>query len=533
MALIPYNPSHPSPPDYFCQPLLLRVFVWIAIDIFDLIRWSGGFDLDGEDFSVGKELVGGGDLEVLGEEKEILGLVIGLEISMQTSTTIPPEISTTRISSETADSAPPRRPISRRHQAAISQIQPRRARDRNPHIAPAPQSRLADRLLRRAGRDASRLRLHAQRNAGRPPLFPRVVCIGTARGLDSLHTGSSIVHRDVKSTNILLDEDFVARVSDFGLAKQLGATSHVTASVKGSFGYFDPSYFTTGRLTRKSDVYDFGVVLLEVMSYCLKIYVDLAKRCVHQNPMKRPTMTQVVVQLELALEKQGKTEPIPSHFWLLNAIFSIVKLYGTTVVVVSYVSILSGLKHENVVELLGYCVHSDKRFLAYEFSHQSSLYDILHCSTSGQGLSWARRVKIAVGAAKGLEFFHKRGQIHCNIQSSNILLFNDSSVAKIAGFDLSTRPHDVEASCHETIVPFSAFLRRVYSSPEYVSNGQLSSKTDVYSFGVVILELLTGRKPWDMQWLMASAKHKDPVVARLKGNNLRVAVAAKVTKSVL
>ncbi|XP_042041675.1 pto-interacting protein 1-like isoform X2 [Salvia splendens] len=184
-------------------------------------------------------------------------------------------------------------------------------------------------------------------------------------------------------------------------------------------------------------------------------------------------------------------------------------------------------QHENVVELLGYCVHSDKRFLAYEFSHQSSLYDILHCSTSGQGLSWARRVKIAVGAAKGLEFFHKRGQIHCNIQSSNILLFNDSSVAKIAGFDLSTRPHDVEASCHETIVPFSAFLRRVYSSPEYVSNGQLSSKTDVYSFGVVILELLTGRKPWDMQWLMASAKHKDPVVARLKGNNLRVAVAAK------
>ncbi|KAG6434086.1 hypothetical protein SASPL_105708 [Salvia splendens] len=88
MALIPYNPSHPSPPDYFCQPLLLRVFVWIAIDIFDLIRWSGGFDLDGEDFSVGKELVGGGDLEVLGEEKEILGLVIGLEISMQTSTAI-------------------------------------------------------------------------------------------------------------------------------------------------------------------------------------------------------------------------------------------------------------------------------------------------------------------------------------------------------------------------------------------------------------------------------------------------------------
>ncbi|XP_047942839.1 receptor-like protein kinase ANXUR2 [Salvia hispanica] len=161
------------------------------------------------------------------------------------------------------------------------------------------------------------------------------VCIGAARGLDYLHSGISIVHRDVKSTNILLDEDFVARVSDFGLAMQLGATSHVTASVKGLFGYFDPSYFTTGRLTRKSDVYAFGVVLLEVLSGraavdhrlsedelcltmwahekiikgkfdqlvasnlrgeisedCLKTYVDHAKRCVHQNLMNRPTMTQ-------------------------------------------------------------------------------------------------------------------------------------------------------------------------------------------------------------------------------------------------
>ncbi|XP_042037944.1 pto-interacting protein 1-like [Salvia splendens] len=194
------------------------------------------------------------------------------------------------------------------------------------------------------------------------------------------------------------------------------------------------------------------------------------------------------------------------------------------------VSILSDLKHENVVELLGYCVHGDKRFLAYEFSHQSSLFDILHCCTSGRGLSWARKVKIAVGAAKGLEFIHKRGQVHCNIQSNNILLFNDSSVAKIAGFDLSILPIDVEACSHETIVPFSAFLKRVYSSPEYVLNGQLSSKTDVYSFGVVILELLTGRKPWDMQWLMAWAKHKDPVVARLKGNNLPFAGAAKMVE---
>ncbi|XP_057808776.1 pto-interacting protein 1-like [Salvia miltiorrhiza] len=200
------------------------------------------------------------------------------------------------------------------------------------------------------------------------------------------------------------------------------------------------------------------------------------------------------------------------------------------------VSIVSDLKHENVVELLGYCVHDDLRFLAFEFSPLGSLYDILHSSSSGgQTLSWARRVKIAIGAAKGLEFIHRRGQIHCNIQSCNILLFDDN-VAKIACFDLSIqRPNEEYYYYYHEALPFSVFLSRAYHSPECVLNGQFSSKTDVYSFGVVILELLTGRKPWDMQWLMAWAKHKDHVVATLKGNNFPTAAAkmAEVAASCL
>lgn len=95
------------------------------------------------------------------------------------------------------------------------------------------------------------------------------VLLGTAKALSYLHESiePKVVHRDIKSSNILIDDDFNAKVSDFGLAKLLGSgMSHITTRVMGTFGYVAPEYANSGLLNEKSDVYSYGVVVLEAIT---------------------------------------------------------------------------------------------------------------------------------------------------------------------------------------------------------------------------------------------------------------------------
>ncbi|XP_057809830.1 probable serine/threonine-protein kinase PBL23 isoform X2 [Salvia miltiorrhiza] len=157
---------------------------------------------------------------------------------------------------------------------------------------------------------------------------------------------------------------------------------------------------------------------------------------------------------------------------------------------------LSLLHHQNLVNLVGYCSEGDQRILVYEYMINGSLEDhLLNTSPEKKGLTWDVRMKIAHGAARGLEYLHETASppvIYRDFKSSNILLdanFNpklsDFGLAKIG--PVGERPH----------VSTRVMGTYGYCAPEYASTGQLTTKSDVYSFGVVFLEMITGRRVID------------------------------------
>ncbi|KAI3801411.1 hypothetical protein L1987_29516 [Smallanthus sonchifolius] len=162
-------------------------------------------------------------------------------------------------------------------------------------------------------------------------------------------------------------------------------------------------------------------------------------------------------------------------------------------------AMISTIKNEYFSQLCGYCLEKGNRILLYQYAPMGCLYDILHGSEDGGArglvLNWGQRVKIAYGAARGLEYLHEKVQtpvVHCDVRSSNVLVF-DEFESKIADFSLSSMSSDNTAQLQSTRV-----LGTVgYHAPEYAMTGQITQKSDVYSFGVVLLELLTGRKPVD------------------------------------
>lgn len=199
--------------------------------------------------------------------------------------------------------------------------------------------------------------LHAQGDSGETLSWNArmKIALGSARGVAYLHHDCCprVVHRDIKSSNILLDENMEPHVSDFGLAKLLkDEEAHVTTVVAGTFGYLAPEYLQSGRATEKSDVYSFGVLLLELVNgkrptdpcfvhkglnvvgwmntllrekrledivdkRCPDVdletaaaVLDIAARCTDANPDHRPSMNEVLQLLE-----QEVMSPCPSDFY--------------------------------------------------------------------------------------------------------------------------------------------------------------------------------------------------------------------------
>ncbi|CAL1373147.1 unnamed protein product [Linum trigynum] len=157
------------------------------------------------------------------------------------------------------------------------------------------------------------------------------------------------------------------------------------------------------------------------------------------------------------------------------------------------VNFLGKLRHPNLVKLIGYCCEDDHRLLVYEFMFRGSLENHLF-RKAAVPLSWATRMMIALGAAKGLAFLHnsERPVIYRDFKTSNILLDSDYT-AKLSDFGLAKAGPQGD----ETHVSTRVMGTYGYAAPEYVMTGHLTARSDVYSFGVVLLELLTGRKSVD------------------------------------
>ncbi|CAI9269062.1 unnamed protein product [Lactuca saligna] len=394
------------------------------------------------------------------------------------------------------------------------------------------------------------------------------ICLGAAKGLKYLHSGlgedKRVIHRDVKSANILLDNNLDAKICDFGLSK-FGARneedSQVQTKVAGTRYYMDPVYNERSRLTKESDVYSFGVVMFEMSSGTLvyhpkcfgsdskpqflldvvrscyddvknaarpetlidpilrddinidsfNIFNKIAHECINLKLEQRPPMARIIRKIEHALQIQLNQHESPStiptrslenfliplkDINLATQNFDVKtcigvyehcvvhkgELNGRTMAIqrlspntehefYKELKIISSFHHQNISTFIGYCDEANERIIVYEYYVNGSLVDHLeNWSTKLPKLTWAQRLTICLGAARGLQYLHWIGGEDKNITRGNINNFNimldENMEAKITFFGLSKR-HHIYHKLHEHI-------------------------PDVYSFGVIMYEMLSG-----------------------------------------
>ncbi|CAN6916087.1 unnamed protein product [Brassica oleracea] len=181
----------------------------------------------------------------------------------------------------------------------------------------------------------------------------------------------------------------------------------------------------------------------------------------------------------------------------------------------SEINFLGTLSHPNLVKLLGYCREDKELLLVYEFMPKGSLEN--HLFRRKESFPWDLRIKIMIGAARGLAYLHglQRQVIYRDFKPSQILL-DSNYEAKISGFGLA-KLGPSQGNSHVSTRIMGTFG---YAAPEYLATGHLYVKSDVYAFGVVLLEVLTGLRACDpkrprgqeslLDWLRPklSSKHK-------------------------
>ncbi|KAL5707875.1 hypothetical protein ACHQM5_018728 [Ranunculus cassubicifolius] len=163
------------------------------------------------------------------------------------------------------------------------------------------------------------------------------------------------------------------------------------------------------------------------------------------------------------------------------------------------VATISSTHHLNLVRLIGFCSEGRHRLLVYEFMKNGSLDNFLFLkdSASERLLDWQTRFNIALGTAKGITYLHEECRdciVHCDIKPENILL-DDNFNAKVSDFGLAKLIHSKD-NRYRTLT--SVRGTRGYLAPEWLANLPITSKSDVYSYGMVLLEIISGRRNFDV-----------------------------------
>ncbi|GFQ04699.1 probable inactive receptor kinase at4g23740 [Phtheirospermum japonicum] len=390
------------------------------------------------------------------------------------------------------------------------------------------------------------------------------IAVGAARGIAEIHKhdGGKLVHGNIKTSNIFRNYD------EYGCVSDLGPTNLIETSFLSGAYFYAPEVKNTQDLSQASDVYSFGILLLELLTRKPSVHVpggpqavDLVKlvtsirnriraakvfdsdllkhptikeqmvkmlqigiKCVEKSIKKRPKMSEVVKLLEeisvlapissqiatvasqlVFIEDSYRTFDLEDMLrasaevlgkgtfgtcykaTLENGITIVVKRLREVIVRFKdfehHMEVIGRMRHENVDKVRAYFFNKDEKLLVYDYYGHGSLSALLHGAGSrALLLDWGTRLKIAVGAARGIAHIHLQdGQkfVHGNIKSSNIFLnrqyygiVSDAGLAKV-----------------------TSTVRRApgYFAPEVTDSRRVSQASDIYGFGVVLLELLSGK----------------------------------------
>ncbi|XP_042758174.1 serine/threonine-protein kinase PCRK1 [Lactuca sativa] len=417
------------------------------------------------------------------------------------------------------------------------------------------------------------------------------ICLGVARGLKYLHSGLGehmrVIHRDMKSANILLDENLDAKICDFGLSR-FGPRNQPDSEVlltkaSGTRFYIDPIYNERGRLWKESDVYSFGVVLFEMSSGMLayakcfgetkeqylmdlvrsyyeddqkddelekfidpilkghvdmksfRMFNEIAYECVNLSLKERPTMERIIRKIEQAMDLQNNyatssitTRNLESFRIPLNKInlatenFKANTCIGGGRFYAMYIGKLSNqwenrlvaikrlkqgeheyfhnelhiilsFHHQNIIPFIGYCDEGNEMIIVYEYATNGSVNDHIKDPNKRSSLTWAQRLKICIGAARGLEYLHSglgedNDVVHGNFKSENVLL-DKNFEAKICDFHFSIQGPINKPSIRHNKKPVDI---EFYMNPIF-EESIFHKEADVYSLGMILVEMFSGR----------------------------------------